>query len=205
MRTLQKTPAAVLRKILRITDHEMADKLKRSVHTIRSIESGRLKLTRELATKMFHETGISPDWLLNGDPTAPPISASGQEYKREEYDRAQARKIHYDQPHPIFRNNDALGVCARLIAILESASAGKDYYMALYKVHTALDSLQGEFGIDEKAYQHSGPHSMNATMAVRLFKQVLARHKELEEVIKKVHRPAPKQKSKRPSTKKRHR
>jgi transcriptional regulator with XRE-family HTH domain len=203
MRTTQKTPAAVLRKILGITDHEMADKLKRSVHTIRSIESGRLKLTHELATKMFHETGISPAWLLNGDPGAPPVASDGERYEKKMFDRAQAAKIHYDQPHPIFRNNDALGLCARLIAILESASAGKDYYMFMYKAHTALDSLQGEFGIAEKTYQHSGPHLVNASMAVALFKQVLARHKELQKMIKKVQRPKPTPKRKRPSKQRR--
>ena len=90
-----------------------------------------------------------------------PISGRGEPYTREIYERAQAEKLPYDQPHPIFRNNDALGFCARLVAILESASGRKDYHMCVYKVHTALDSLQREFGMDEKLYQHSGPHSVN--------------------------------------------
>jgi hypothetical protein len=194
-----KTTSAVLRSILGIKDLEMAEMLGKSLGAINSVESGRLKLSPALAKKMWHETGISPTWLLNGDPTAPPVSADGQPFTSATFRRAQAEKIPYDQPHPIFRNNDALGFCARLIAILESASARKDYFMALYKFHTALDSLQGEFGIDEKVYQHGGPHSVNATMAVAALKQVLARHKELQDVIKKLHRP----KTKRPSKKRR--
>ena len=179
----------------------MAELPKTSVSTIHSLESGRLKLSPSLAKRMFHETGISLEWLLGGKPDAPPIGANGEEYTRATFERVQAEKIYYDQPHPVFRNNDALGLCARLIAILESASAGKDYYMALYKAHTALDSLQDEFGIDEKAYQHSGPHSVDTTMAVALFKKVLALHSELQKVIKKVHHPAPKKKQ--PSKKRR--
>src|SRR5215475_10671424 len=175
----RKTTAAVLRQILGKTDWEMADILKRSVHTVRSIESGRLKLSQEHAKRLWHETLISPSWLMANDPNAPAVAESGEPYTREIYERAQAQKIPHDQPHPIFRNTDKLGFCARLIAILENASTRKDYYMALYKAHTALDSLQREFGIDEKVYQHSGPHSVNTSMAVEALKRVLTHDKDL--------------------------
>ena len=148
---------------------------------------------------MFHETGISIDWLMKGDPNVEPISSRGEPYTREIYERAQAEKLPYDQPHPIFRNNDALGFCARLVAILESASGRKNYHMCVYKVHTALDSLQREFGIDEKLYQHSGPHSVNTTMAVAALKQVLVRHAELQRLIKQLQHPKPKPTRKQPS------
>ena len=163
----RRTTAAVLRQILGIKDFEMAEILGRSKYTIHNIESGRLKLSHSLATKMFHETGISLDWLLNEDPNAPPISGRGEPYTREIFEKAQAEKIYHDQPHPIFRNTNALGFCARLIAILESASAHKNYHMALYKVHTALDSLQGEFGMNEKAFISTAARShVNNGMAV---------------------------------------
>lgn len=204
----QKTKAAVLRKLLGtdlqpMKDRDMAELLRTSVSTIHSLESGRLKLSPSLAKRMFHETGISLEWLLGDKPDAPPIGADGKEYTRATFERAQAEKIYYDQPHPVFRNNDKLGFCARLIAILESASGKKDYYMALYKVHTALDSLQSEFGIDEKVYQHSGPHSVNASMAVEALKQVLARNNDLQRVIKQLHHPTPKPTKKQPSKKRR--
>lgn len=176
----------------------MAEILKRSVHTIRSLESGRLKLGQELATKMFHETGISPVWLLNGDPTTPPVAANGEPYTRAKFERAQAVRIHHDQPHPIFRNNDAVGFCARLIAILERAAERKDYYMAFYKINAALDSLRDEFGMDEKLYQHTGPLHVNISMGVDLLKKVLSRDKDLRSRIKKLHSP-----SKQPSKKRR--
>lgn len=202
----RKTTTAVLREILGIKDFEMAGILDRKVHTIHSLESGRLKLSQELATKMFHETGISLDWLLNGDPAAPPVSGRGEPYTRVKFEQAQAEKIHYDQPHPVFRNNNALGFCARLIAILESASARKNYHMALYKVHTALDSLQGEFGMDESLYQYAGRHHVNNSMAVMLLKGILAREKQLQDRIKRVQRrAAPKPIKKQSSKRKRRR
>jgi len=117
--------------------------------------------------------------------------------------RNQAQKIPLDQPNPVFRNFDKLGFCARLIAILESASARKDYYMARYKVHTALDSLRREFGMDEKVYQHSAPHHVNNSMAIAALKEVLARDKEIESAFKQLQHPTPKPTKKQPSKKRR--
>ena len=201
----RKTTAAVLREILGIKDFEMAGILDRTVHTIHSLESGRLKLSPELATKMFHETGISLDWLFNEDPNAPPISGRGEPYTKEIFEKAQAEKIYYDQPHPLSRNTDELGSCARLVAILESASAHENYYMALYKVRTALDSLQGEFGMDESLYRYAGPHHVNNGMAVTLLKRILAREKQLEDRIKRVQRRAAAKPEKKPLSKKKRR
>ncbi len=209
MRTLsQKTTAAVLRQKSGtekdpIKDVEWAKMLGRSVQAIHNIESGRTKLRHELATKMFHETGISIDWLMKGDPTLPPIAENGEPYTREIYLRAQAQKTFYDHPHPVLRHFDKLGFCARLIAILESASARKDYYMARYKVHTALDLLRREFGMDEKIYQHSAPHHVNNPMAIAALKEVLARDKEIESVSKQLQHPKPKPTKKRASKKRR--
>ena len=100
----------------------------------------------------------------------------------------------------IFLYSDQLGFCARLIAILESAAAGKNYYMALYQTHRALNSLQGEFGIDEKCYRYSGPHVVNMRMAIALLKQILQGHKELERMHLAAVTPS---KRKQPSKKRR--
>jgi hypothetical protein len=206
----EKTTAAVLRKILGIrTSEGMAKILKQSVHTIRSVESGRLELSHELATRMFHETGISIAWLMKKDPTVPPIAETGEPYTREIYERTQALKTAYDQPHPMLLNFDKLGFCARLIAILESASARKDYFLARYKVHTALDSLRREFGMDEKVYRHSDPYyvsdayNVHTTMAIAALKEVLARQEEIESFFKQSHHPTPKPTKKRASKKRR--
>jgi DNA-binding XRE family transcriptional regulator len=174
MRTsTRKTATAVLREILGIKDFEMAEILDCSIHTIHSLESGRLKLSEKLATEIFHETGISIVWLLNGDPTPPPLTGRGEPYTKEAFHRAQAEKIHYDRPPQWSREIAQLGFCGRLVAILENASAKEDYSMAEYKVNAALDSLQKQFGIDEKLYRHQGPHVVDTRMAVALLKQIM--------------------------------
>jgi hypothetical protein len=82
--------------------------------------------------------------------------------------------------------------------------------MARYKVHTALDSLQREFGMDEKVYQHPGLHRVNHSMAIAALKMVLARDKERQRWIKQQKRkikqlqhPTPSPKKKQPSKKRR--
>jgi hypothetical protein len=185
-----KTTAAVLRQKsgTAIKDVEWAKMLGRSVQAIHNIESGRTKLKHDLATRMFEETGISIDWLMKGDPTVPPISESGEPYTREIYERVQAEKTPYNQPHWMYRHYDKLGFCARLIAILESASARKDYLVARYKLHTALDSLQREFGMDEKVYHHSAPNDVNNPMAIAALKEVLTCDEEIESFWEQVRR-----------------
>jgi transcriptional regulator with XRE-family HTH domain len=200
----RKTTAAVLRSIIGIKNQDMAERCGCSVDTIRSVEIGRLKLSEKLATKMFHETGISPEWLLNGDPSAPPISRSGDPYTRAKFDQAQASKLknHYDQPTPWSRNLDAFGFCTRIIAILESAATRKNYHMALYKVHTALGSLQRELGVDEELYRYSysGPNSIigaNISVGLPLLKEVVATVQQVQDKMTEASNPRKKQPSSR--------
>ena len=168
------TTSAVLRTILGIKDAEMAELLGCSRHTIHSLESGRLKLSDELATKMFHETGISVDWLLKGDPSAPAIAANREPYSRETFEKTQANKKWFDRQHPWFRSNDALGFCAQLVAILESANARKNYFMAAYKVGAALESLRKQFGQDTEKYRSTDARVVYTTEAVRLLRPLVA-------------------------------
>lgn len=154
----KKSTLAVLRGIMGITAAQMGKRLGCSQHTINSIEINRIALGEERATKLLTQTHISPDWLLANDPKALPISASGDPYthesfeRAEAFERAQAEKGKGFFDHPIVRLTNAIGFCAQLFAILESAKAQKKYHMAAYKVGKALDSLRNEFDQDLKIY-----------------------------------------------------
>ena len=129
----------------------MAKLLGRSVATIHSIECGRQRLTEENALTLFHETRICPKWLLAGDPNRP-VAANGESYERDLYERAQAEKMFYDQPHEFFKRYDQLHFAATLIAIVESAHRRKNYFIASYKIREALNRLRAEFGQDAASY-----------------------------------------------------
>jgi hypothetical protein len=110
-----------------------------------------------MATKMFHETGISIDWLLAGDPNAPAVAANGEPYTKEIYDEVQSNKLAFDQPHEWFRHTDELGFCAQLVAILENANAQKNYYLAACEIGEALESLRKKFAPDLSAQRPAPP------------------------------------------------
>ena len=159
-RSTKKSTLAVLREIMGINAGQMGKRLGCSRHTINSIEINRIKLGEERATKLLTETHISLDWLLANDSNAPPVSAKGEPYTREIYHRAHAferaqaesGRGFFHQGHWYSRLTNAIGFCAQLVAILESASAQKKYFMAAYKVGKALDSLRNEFGQDLQTY-----------------------------------------------------
>jgi len=174
----KKTTAAALRSIIKITDDDWASRLGCSRATIHSVESGRLKLSESLAMKMFHETQISPQWLLDGNPKSSPVSAKGEPYTAEIFDRAQAQKRHFDQQHPYFRMNDALGFCAQLVAILDSANKQKNYFMAAYQTGKALDELRAKFGQNFKIYSSEGAHVVRMDEASRILNRLAAHAKQ---------------------------
>lgn len=146
-----KTPAAVLRAIIGISDRAMAELLNCSRYLIHSIETGRARLTEENAIKLFDETGICPKWLLSGKPKDP-VSARGEPYNREFYVRSQAEKMFYDQPQEYFKRTDELHFAATLIAVMEAAHRDKNYFVAIYKIREALKALRDQFGQDESSY-----------------------------------------------------
>ena len=65
----------------------MAEFLGCSVDTIQSIETGRLKLSDELAGRISLETGVSLKWLLDDDVSGPCDFGSGEALYRANFCR----------------------------------------------------------------------------------------------------------------------
>lgn len=85
-----RTKVTVLRATIGLTVKEFAQLLGRSVHTVNSLESGRLQLSDGLAAKVREKTGVALSWLLDETQTGPPVSFSGELLMRKEYERHQA-------------------------------------------------------------------------------------------------------------------
>jgi transcriptional regulator with XRE-family HTH domain len=62
-----------LRKICRLTQEELAQKVGCARLTIQGLETGRLGLTEKMAKKISTHTGVSQSWLLANDPARPPM------------------------------------------------------------------------------------------------------------------------------------
>lgn len=176
---MKPSTLSVLRGVIGITVDQMAKRLGCSRDMIKSIECNRQKLGEERAQKLFHQTQISLSWLLANDPTVPPVSGRGEPYTREIFERAQAEKHWFDQQHPFFRLNNAIGFCAQLFAILESANAQKKYYMAAYKTSEAIEALRKEFGQDLQVYPVTNPEVVTYGPALEIFRELMEHGQKL--------------------------
>jgi len=146
MRSTLKTTSAVLRFITGETDAEWADILGKSVHTIRHLEAGTLKLSGAMAARMNYASGISIQWLMDGNPTAPPVSAGGKKYTKAIYDNARARKKYFATVKNENVRSTVLDVLCALFPILVSANRKGNYHLAVYRTAKALAELRDEFG-----------------------------------------------------------
>ncbi len=147
MRSTLKTTAAVLRAITEERDLAVwANHLGKSVHTIRHLEAGSLKLSAATAGKMNYETGISIKWLMDVKPAAPPITPNGREYTKEIYDKVRARKKYFATVKDENVRSTVLDVLGVICRVLVSANRNRNFHLAVYRTAKALAELRAEFG-----------------------------------------------------------
>jgi transcriptional regulator with XRE-family HTH domain len=129
---------------------EMASLLHCATITVQKIENGGLRLSDEFAKRVSHETGVHIAWLLNGDPTAPPVTIAGAPYANEFYLRFRARKTASSKIiDELMLATYGLRCHVRIRAIIESAHRRRaDFQFVRYKLDRFLDDLAAEFGED---------------------------------------------------------
>lgn len=149
--SLLRHPLAVLRQKLQMSQKEMSDLLHCAAVTVQKVENAGLKLSNELAKRISHETGVRLSWLLNGDPTTPPLTAAGAPYSNEFYLRFRARKTTgANIIDELMLATYALNCHLRIRAIIESAHRRRaDFQIVRYKLDLFLDALAAEFGQNE--------------------------------------------------------
>jgi len=150
-----------LREIIGYSQQQSADLVNRSVHTVQSIELGRLPLSDALATEISGKTGVSKKWLLDGDVDQVAtcersrifhnISFDGSilPFTRTEFILTQAKLDPYHESGAW----DVWAESARLIAIISntwSKSSEDQRLSAQVSVKSYLQELQEEYGISMK-------------------------------------------------------
>jgi len=146
MKSTEKTTAAKLRSITGEKDSVWADILGKSVHTIRHLEAGTLKLSPALAAKMNYETGISIKWLLDGKPKVPPVSADGRIYTKKIYENVRAGKKSFATVKDSDVKNTVADALVLICRVLVSANRQRNFHLAVYRIAKALAELRAEFG-----------------------------------------------------------
>lgn len=158
----KKTTVAVLRSELGLPIEKFADLIGKKTPTIRSLESGRLKLSEETALRIDRETGLSARWLLEGDPDKPMHSAEefgGGSYSKQKFEEIQAGKnaaketrfeVILPKTTPARLHVNAVMSCLRWFPILSAAKRSGKQEVAFYLLGMFFDEMEERFGFDFK-------------------------------------------------------
>ena len=158
----KRTTVAVLRNAVELSIEEFAKLIGKSIYTIRSLESGRLKLGEETALKISDETGCSARWLLENRPDAPMVASDNWPLWSTEGDKLSVKEIfEMVQAHAKSPDRKAYLQTKRIAArseemysqwlgILAAARKAGKQEVAEYLLGQFLDQMKKRFGYDEK-------------------------------------------------------
>jgi transcriptional regulator with XRE-family HTH domain len=120
---------AILRSLIGIPAHEFAKIIGRSLDTVRSLESGRLRLSEQLAKEISRKTGVSLEWLLDDSITGPPKGPPSL----------------VEQAIAFGKTDRVLPLEKKLRQILRNAREREDFDVCLFRVDQFLKQLEREF------------------------------------------------------------
>ena len=93
MRSTVSTVVSRVRLETGLPAPDFAELIGKPYGTLKSLKSGRLKLSETTALEISRKTGVALSWLLQGDPQTQPVDDQGQPWGREAFIRQQAKEI----------------------------------------------------------------------------------------------------------------
>lgn len=161
-------PVAVLRTEIGLHQQEFADLVGIKIDALQSIEIGRLKLSEQYAEQISRQTGSSIKWLMNADPSAPPINEWGKPYTKGYFETKQSwinRKLGKDHSDLAWTQIMVAGTIGQFCGITASALKNDRFILFNYKLARLLNDLEKEFGAD---LRHSVIHGETSDLATAL-------------------------------------
>jgi transcriptional regulator with XRE-family HTH domain len=167
---------ARLRLFLNLRQPEMAKHAGCSVHTIQSVELGRLRLSEELARRISAATGVHFRWLLENDLEAEIVGSRGHPFTKSDFECVQANKKIGSSEFMQFMIKDyAASFYGQIRALLSSAVKRDLSEVAVWKLAKFLDECRNEFGHDNKLVAHKEQFGLRADASPYLkFRQIEA-------------------------------
>ena len=132
-----KHTMAVLRQSAGLRAIHMADLLRVSLSTVRSIEAGRLKLSEKLARRAEFETGVDAQWLLANEASRP-IKFCGPQPGEP------AKHLNLSDAEEFWCR------VVRYIAVLKCATENRKGRLFGFVVDRDLEKLEAQFGTDKQ-------------------------------------------------------
>jgi len=166
----KRTTVAALRAMLGLSVEEFAGLIGKSVPTIRSLESGRLKLSEETARRIGKETGVSIFWLFEDDPTKEPFveehSGIRMPYDKVVYEVVQSKGAESgytpQEVTPALLHATALRHCGDWLPIFAAAQIAGKGDLAVFLLRRFFAEMTERFGAD---YQIAREASINSRLA----------------------------------------
>lgn len=145
-----KTPVAVLRNLLGMKTKDFAVLTGLGVSTVEKLETGRLKLSEQVAFQIGFETGVSDKWLLAGDPSVPPPAGDGKPFTGDSFNAARSEIEQWGKApkkvEDVFLDWFVSLQAIELKYIATSANKNGQFPMFLHAVHSMILELDDRFG-----------------------------------------------------------
>jgi transcriptional regulator with XRE-family HTH domain len=146
-----KTTVAVLRNALGMKTPDFADLVGLSLSAVEKLETGRLKLSEQVAGRISFETGVSEKWLLARKSDAWPVTDSGRPFSQDTYSATRTNIEKWGQAHPDVENSFmdwfVLQQAVGLKCVATSANANGKLPLFLSAVTGFLSELEQKFGL----------------------------------------------------------
>ena len=175
--SLNKTNIARLRELLGMTQKDLATIAGCSWTSIRSIEHGKLGLSRRLAERIMAQTDVSADWLLRNDLGESPVSRLGAPYSKADFARHELRNVSID---PALAVHFLMGILDDVSKILISAAADGKLTIATWRLIETIGKVGAEFGLPDDTWPfdpetgtwtRQAPHPKDVTRFLDVFQK----------------------------------
>jgi transcriptional regulator with XRE-family HTH domain len=157
--------------MLALSVEEFAGLIGKSVPTIRSLESGRLKLSEETARRIAKETGVSIYWLLEDDPKKEPF-VEEQGSIRLPYDKGIFEVVQSQgaesgftpkEVTPASLHATTVQQCADWLPIFAAAQKAGKGDLAVFLLRRFFSEMKERFGADYEIAREASRNSRLTT------------------------------------------
>lgn len=216
-----KTCISILRSILGPgagSEARFAEKIGRSTSWLKKASCGQIPLTRDAAIVIAYETGVSAQWLLEGDVSIPPHTGDYEVYTQETYALHRQRDVNeHDWEDCNLAEDEFVGCIYALVQGLRAAIEKNRGGLFTFHLSYFVDEMNKNFGKAEIYKNKFGPNiakkitvelasepakdDMALQVLEQLQKIMSKQHKEGIKKLKQSNRPKPKPQKKQPSRK----
>lgn len=110
---------------------------------VKKVSAGQITLTEEAALRLASETGIALKWLLDGDPSSPPVGTHGNPYTKDTFQLHRSRAT--KGTIPMSAAARIHNIMLEVLTIADSSRRRGREELFFWKLNQALGELREEF------------------------------------------------------------